>query len=648
MARMGSINRSLVLGTAGHIDHGKTALVRALTGVDTDRLPAEKQRGITIDIGFAPLDLGALHLAIIDVPGHERFVRNMLAGATGLDLALLVVAADDSVMPQTREHLEILRLLKVPAGAIALTKCDLVDAEWLDLVESDLRELVRGTFLESAPIVRTSVISGVGIAALRDTLRVVAEGAPERDDPGLFRMAIDRAFSVAGHGTVVTGTIASGAVSVGDELEWWPNGRGVRVRGLHQHDRAVERLARGARAAINLVGASHDEFRRGQEVATPGYLRASRALTVSVRPTEAALWPLRHRGRYRLHIGTAEVAAILALLDTSFVRPGEGARAQLFLSEPIVAVHGEAFVLRTQSPVATVGGGTVLQPTPRRLRRRDQASIARLGALASHQAIERLEAALAMRGLAPWTRPELTRESGVAPELIGQYVAELRTSGALIDLAIGQRRTVSLLAEAVGELEDRVLRALSRLHEAHPRHASIPRAHVSSQLPDIAMGGVIQAVLDRLLLRRAIVGDDRAVALADHKPRLTQAERQLRTSFLEAIRRGGFAPPDRGELAQSAGQRSAVVPEILTLLEEEGHIVEVAPGFYLACEVEQDLRRRVVDRLKDGSSLTMADLRDLLGTTRKYAVPIGEYLDRFGITRRDGDVRRLASMAPSS
>ncbi|HEX8202328.1 MAG TPA: selenocysteine-specific translation elongation factor, partial [Isosphaeraceae bacterium] len=363
--------RDLVVGTAGHIDHGKTALVRALTGVDTDRLPAEKQRGITIDLGFAALDLGDHRLALVDVPGHERFIRNMLAGATGLDLALLVVAADDSVMPQTREHLEILRLLGLPAGVVALTKCDLADPDWLDLVEEEVRGLVAGTFLAGSEVVRTSAATGAGIDALKRALGRLGERAPGRPDPGPFRMAIDRAFTVAGHGTVVTGTVASGSVAVGDDLEWLPEGRAVRVRGLHRHDRPVERVGRGARAAINLGGVHHAEVRRGQELAAPGYLAATRILSAEILASADAPRPLRHRGRYRLHLGTAEVAATLSLLDGPELAPGGAMAGQLFLAEPVVAVHGQPLILREASPPATLGGGRVLQPLARRVRRRD-------------------------------------------------------------------------------------------------------------------------------------------------------------------------------------------------------------------------------------------------------------------------------------
>lgn len=634
-------HRDLVLGTAGHIDHGKTALVRALTGVDTDRLPAEKQRGITIDLGFAALELGDVRLALVDVPGHERFIRNMLAGATGLDLTLLVVAADDSVMPQTVEHLEILQLLGLGGGAIAVTKCDLADPDWLALVEEDVRALVAGTFLAGAPIVRTSAATGAGIDELKAALHRVARDAPDRADPDLFRLAIDRAFTVAGHGTVVTGTVASGAVAVGDDLQWWPEGRAVRVRGLQRHDRPVDRVGRGARAAINLVGAHHAEIRRGQELAAPGYLQATRAVSVELRAARDAPRPIRHRGRYRLHLGTAEVGAAVALLEAAALAPGAVGLAQVFLAEPIVAVYGEPFVLRAESPPATLGGGRVLQPVARRVRRRDAEARGRIGRLRAPDPVERAAAALALQGTAPWTERDLTRLTGLAPDQVPPVLGRLTAAGALVELPVGPRRTARFLGEAVADLEDRVQRALARLHAARPRQSAIRRAHLAAALPDLNNDALIAGLLDRLRARGAIVGDARTVALKGHQPRLSQGERKLKAELAAALCAGGFSPPDVAELTARAGPRGAVLPQLLALLVDEGQVVEIGHGLYLDVDAEAELRRRVADRLADGSTLTMAELRDLLGTTRKFAVPIGEYLDRIGLTRREGDLRRL-------
>jgi len=634
--------RDLVIGTAGHIDHGKTALVRCLTGVDTDRLPAEKQRGITIDLGFAHLNLGGHRLAIVDVPGHERFIRNMLAGASGLDLAMLVVAADDSVMPQTREHLEILRLLGLAGGVIVLTKCDLADPSWLALVEDELRALTRGTFLDSAEMIRTSAATGLGIDELRASLARLCDSAPVRDDPGLFRMAIDRSFTVAGHGTVVTGTIASGEVKVGDELEWFPEGRSVRVRGLQRHDQSTERLARGHRAAINLVGVHHLEVRRGHELATPGYLEAGRIVAVEVQPSIDAPRGLRRRGRYRVHIGTAEVAATLVLLEPEL----GGGLGQLILSEPIAAVHGQPFVIREESPPATVGGGRILVPrAARRIRKRDLAEISRLKGLTSPETGPRIEAALAGFGLTTWTERQLVRDSGVPVDRVSRAVATLQSSEALVNLAIGPRRTAQILREVVEPLEGRVLRAIGRLHEASPRFSSIVRSRVAAALADLENDGLVASLIDRLQEQGRVVADHRTVALVGHQPRLSQAERKLKREIAEAYRDGGFTPPDPAAWVARLGPRNSIVADLLSLLRDEEQIVEIGPGLYLDRDAELGLRRRVAERLAEDRTLTMAELRDMMGTSRKFAVPIGEYLDRIGWTRREGDLRTLGEQA---
>ena len=462
----------LVLGTAGHIDHGKTALVRALTGVDTDRLPAEKKRGITIDLGFASLDLGEIHLALIDVPGHERFIRNMLAGTSGLDLAMLIVATDDSVMPQTREHLEILRLLGLAGGLVVLTKCDLAEPSWLDLVEEDVRSLVRGTFLHDAPIVRTSAVTGQGLGELKDALRLLCSHVTPHDDLGLFRMAIDRSFTVAGHGTVVTGTVASGSVTVGDELEWQPAGRVVRVRGLHRHDRPVERIGRGSRAAINLAGVHHTLVHRGQELAAPGFLQPERVLSVEVTGSEQAVRPLRHRGLQAASgdsrgIGRPGTARIeRAPSRCAPARPdlrrragGGGPRSALRAPRP--------------EPAGDLGRRAGSLPRAAPIRRRDQTAIARLGRLASDDTLEGLRAALAFLGLDPWVERRLCALAGLPVGEVEKALAVLAASGpwsscrsrpgALFD-SCPNRPPSSKTGPC----------ALGRLHAAHPRHSMIP------------------------------------------------------------------------------------------------------------------------------------------------------------------------------
>jgi selenocysteine-specific elongation factor len=639
--------RDFVIGTAGHIDHGKTALVRALTGVDTDRLPAEKQRGITIDLGFASLQVGDYRLAMVDVPGHERFIRNMLAGASGLDLAMLIVAADDSVMPQTREHLEILRLLGLSGGLVVVTKCDLVEPGWIDMVEDDIRTLVRGTFLEGAAIARTSATTGQGLDELKGALESLCARVRPAIDAGIFRMAIDRAFTVAGHGTVVTGTVVSGRVQVGDELDWLPAGKPVRVRGLHRHDRTVEQVHRGARAAINLVGVHHAEIRRGDELAAPGYLESSPILSVEIVESDGTPQPLRHRGRYKLHLGTAEIPVVLSLLERDESGRGVPRLGQLLLAQPVAAVHGQPFVLRAESPPATLGGGRVLQPAARRYRRRDHAAIERLARLCSTDPHDRLRAALSFLGLTPSTERRLAALVGLPVDAVHAALEALSGAEALVELPVGPRRSVRVLGEFAADLEDRVLRALARLHAARPRHSTIPRVHLAAELPDLANEALVSGLLERLSRQGRVVADSRTVAIPGHEAKLSQGERRLKQELADAIRAGGLTPPDAAELAATAGSRAAVVPDLLALLRDEHRIAEVNTGLYLDADADAELRRKVRERLADGSAITMAELRDLLGTTRKFAVPIGEYLDRIGLTRREGDLRRLGdSTAP--
>src|SRR6516165_760989 len=472
--------RDLILGTAGHIDHGKTSLVKALTGIDCDRLPEEKARGITIDIGFAILDLGDFRLGIVDVPGHERFVKNMLAGATGIDLAVLVVAADDSVMPQTREHLEILRLLGLRHGVIALTKCDLVDETTREVVELEIRDLVQGTFLENAPLIATSAHTGAGIEELKTALTDLCQRIEERDTRQWFRLSIDRSFVVQGHGTVVTGSVTSGSVKVGDEVDWLPRGERVRVRSLQNHDRAVEEAHRGQRAAINLAGVHHEDVVRGQELATPGYLTPARVMTVRIHCLADMKRPIKHRMPVRFHIGTAEIMGTVALLDADAIEPGQWGLAQVFLDEPAMSTWGQPFVIRESSATQTLGGGQVLQPTARKIRRRHIEMLERIERLWTGDARERALTVAWFGAFGGFTIPELVRGANIGPEEAVELVANLKRQGELVEIVISGARRVLLHKDMVSELEGRILTVLNRLHEQFPLMSSHDRQKVQS------------------------------------------------------------------------------------------------------------------------------------------------------------------------
>ena len=635
----------LILGTAGHIDHGKTSLVKALTGIDCDRLPEEKARGITVDIGFASLVLGNRTLGIVDVPGHERFVKNMLAGATGIDLAMLVVAADDSVMPQTREHLAILKLLGIRRGVIALTKSDLVDGVTREVVELEIRELVKGSFLEAAKIVPVSSRTGQGIDDLKSALLAVLESESDREEFDSFRLAIDRSFVVQGHGTVVTGSVASGSVRIGDAIEWH-KGDGtseiVRVRGLNHHGTVVEALRRGQRAAINLAGVPHEFVHRGQELAAPGSLSPSRVLTVRVTALAEANRPLKHRLPVRLHIGTAEVMATLSLLDADRVLPDRWALAQLSLDRPATSVWGQPFVLRDSSAEMTIGGGQVLQPTAKKLRRRHLESIVRVEQLWNEDPAARVAAAAWLAGLEGASSAELMVSAGISGAPSNELIGQLAARGTLAVLKLSVNQHVYLQAERVTELDGQILAALGALHADNPLATAHDRVRLIAHLSYLAKEAVLQAAVDRLLREKKLVGDAKRIARADFKPKLSTNQRKLKDKIVEAIREGGFQPPEPAAFANQAGGNASSLTEIFEVACAEGLLVRVTSELYLAAETEAAMRERVRELLRRSSGATVGEIRDLLGTTRKYAVPLCEYLDRVKLTKRMGDVRMLA------
>jgi selenocysteine-specific elongation factor len=635
------MTRDLILGTAGHIDHGKTSLVKALTGIDCDRLPEEKARGITIDIGFAILEAPPYRLGIVDVPGHERFIKNMLAGATGIDLALLVVAADDSVMPQTREHLEILRLLGLRHGLIALTKCDLVDETTREVVELEVRDLVRGTFLENAALIPTSAQTGAGIADLKKAIAEVCKEVEERRGSQWFRLAIDRAFIVQGHGTVVTGSVTAGSVRVGDELDWQPRGERVRVRSLQNHDRAVEEVHRGQRAAINLAGVRHEDVIRGQELATPGYLVPSKVMTVRLHCLAGRKRPIKHRMPVRFHLGTAEVMAAVSLLDCDAIDPGRWGLAQVFLEEPATGTWGQPFVVRESSAAETLGGGQVLQPAARKIRRRHLEVLERVERLWTGDDRQRALTVAWFGGFGGFTTADLVRGANLGPAEAAALVESLKAEGELAELVISPARRVLLHKDMVGELEERILNNLQRLHEQFPLMSSHDRQKAQSQLDYVGDDALVHAAVDRLLAGKKLLGDLRRISRADFKPKLSANLRKLKDKLVAAYQGAGFQPPEPSSFAGAAGGNAANLRDLFDVCVAEGQLVRITDDIYLHADVEREMRRQVTERLGQGAGLTVAEIRDLLGTTRKYAVPLCEYLDRTGVTKREGDLRFL-------
>lgn len=632
----------LILGTAGHIDHGKTSLVKALTGIDCDRLPEEKARGITIDIGFAHLELGDYRLGIVDVPGHERFIKNMLAGATGIDLALLVVSAKESIKPQTVEHLEILKLLGVKQGVIALTMADLVDETTREVVALEVRELVQKTFLADAPIIATSAVTGMGITELKAAL---ANAASKVAAPSLhpwFRLAIDRAFIVQGHGTVVTGSVTSGSLKVGDEVAWLPGGEIVRVRSLQNHDEQVQEIRRGMRAALNLAGVKHEDVERGQELATPGYLIPSKVITVRLYNLPALDRAIKHRFPIRLHLGTIETLGTVSLLDCDQLAPGAWGLAQLFLEEPVLSVYGQPFVIRSPSATATLGGGQVLQPTPEKIRRRHVECLERLEKLWSSQdVIERAMQCAWFRGRRGVTASDLVRESGLYPEQAETVMKSAIIEGQLKSVHSSSGKQIYLHAQVIDGFHDRIKSVLTQLHAEYPLMSTHDRFRVQAHLSYLGDDALVQAAVDDLIRTKMLIGDSKRIALADHKPKLSANQRKLKDKMIETFKEAKYQPPEIASFAPQAAGNASALKDITEVCVAEGYLVPIADGIYLHSEHEQAMRDMVKKRLQDGKGLMVADIRDILATTRKYAVPLCEYLDHIGITRREGDLRYL-------
>lgn len=637
------VKQHLLLGTAGHIDHGKTSLVKALTGVDTDRLPEEKQRKITIELGFAPLELDGHQIGIVDVPGHERFVKNMLAGATGVDLALLVVAADDSVKPQTREHLEILEYLSLKAGVIAITKCDLAEPDWIDLVETEIRDLVKGTQMESATIVRVSAQTGEGIDQLRSEISKAADRAMQSRTTALdapFRMAIDRVFTVSGYGTVVTGSVASGRICVGDESELQPQGVKVRVRGLQSHDAEVQEVGLGQRAAINLGGIRYDEIARGQSLASRGALRPSRVLSVSLRVSKQISHPVKHRTRVRFHVGTSETLATLSLLGAKAVEPGEEVFAQVILAKDVAVAWGQPFVVRAVSPQETLGGGRILDIAATKIKRFADATCEQFTLLGSNDPLQRAAAAAYFAGTRPWQPSDLFVLAGVeSPE---KTVDCLVAENQLRRMTLDKGKFQLLHYDVFEKLCERVERFLSLEHKKTQLHAWVERSRLNRYF-----GGLQPAMLDSCL---AILAEEgrisigaRGLALSDWSPELSQREQSLLERIIEAYRTAEFQPPNAAQLANEFDEPEADLASLINVAAEQSSIIRIAKDLFLCAEVEKSAKQRLVEKMGDGQELSMSEIRELLNTSRKFAVPFCEYLDSIGFTRRVGNQRILVS-----
>ncbi|MFN8177457.1 MAG: selenocysteine-specific translation elongation factor [bacterium] len=626
--------RSVILGTAGHIDHGKTALVKALTGVDTDRLPEEKARGISIELGFARLDVGDVRFGIVDVPGHERFVKTMLAGAGGVDLVMLVVAADEGVMPQTREHLDIIDFLGVSEGLVALTKRDLVDDETLELATLDVHEAIEGTTLEHAEVVPVSAVTRVGLDVLKEKLRALAARVGTRSDTGPYRLPVDRSFVMEGFGTVVTGTGFAGAVHVGDKLELLPKGTPVRVRRVQVHGKDAEVAGPGQRTALALHGVAKEDVDRGDQLVSPGSLTPSSMIDVRIRVSPRWVRPLRHRERVRFHLAASEDLGRIVLLDREELKPGADCLAQIRLETPVVPAVGDRFVLRSYSPAHTMAGGTIVDPHPPKHHRGRADEIEAVARREGGGPVALLLEKIGAAGLAGAKVRDLAAATSLPAAQVEEQLKEEAAAGSVRFTEGG--RVVATDSWRVARRA--VVERAERFREVHPLRWGPSREELRAAVAADASPTVFGELLDEL-------ARDGEITLSGDKVRTGGGDvvfegdaARERDRIAAAYRQAGCSPPDLKEVLEKGGR---LAEEVAFALVDQGELERVTPELFFhrdAIAAARDALREI--HARDGN-ITVGSFRDRLGISRKYAVPLLEHFDALRVTRRDGDVRSL-------
>lgn len=628
--------RNIIIGTAGHVDHGKTTLIKALTGIDTDRLKEEKERGMTIDLGFASLTLpNGQKVGIVDVPGHERFIKNMLAGAGGVDLALLVIAADESVMPQTVEHLEILQLLEVKRGVVALTKADMVDHEWLDAVIDDVRSSLSDTFLKNSPIIPVSSTAGTGLDSLLDALQTTCEDVQTRDTSGSFRLPVDRIFTLTGFGTVVTGTLVSGTIHVGDPVDILPNGLHSRVRQLQVHGHKMEAASAGTRVAINLAGLDVPDIERGDVCATPDTIKASNAFDLKLSLLDNAPKPLKNRSRVRLYIGTAELLGRLTLLDRDELKPGDTGYVQFKSELPAAALRGDRFVLRSYSPMLTVGGGVVLDPTAKRHKRFDEATIMNLDTSSRGTPEELLEQELRSSSAGIPIRGITHIDDSDA------LLLSLKAKNKVVELDGGLLMHAAVISSYAESFRD----VLIQFHKKNPLRPGMPKEELRASTAKSIDLKVFASIISFMVKEDILSSSNTLVSLHGIEPNLTPDQKLAFDSIITTLRDSEYNPPSLDDLIVRSGLQQAIAIQLIELLNYRGDITKVAEGMYFHTDVLRSAEKSVRDFLSENERITVAQFRDLTSSSRKYALSLLEYFDEKRVTKRVGDERMLLKSA---
>ena len=632
--------KQIILGTAGHIDHGKTSLIKAVTGINTDRLKEEKLRGITIELGFASLDLpSGQHIGIVDVPGHEKFVKNMVAGATGIDMVAMIIAADEGIMPQTREHMEICTLLGIEYGLIVLTKIDLVDEEWLDLVSEDIKDFVHETFLEKAPIVPLSSVTGVGHNKFISALEELSAVIPERPPSSLFRLPADRVFTMKGFGTVITGTLTSGHVQVGNTIMIYPSGITSKVRGIQVHNQSVNSAEAGMRTAINFQGLDKTSVNRGDVLSNPGALKPSYMLDVSIHYLASCKKPIKNRTIVRFHAGTSEVLGILVLLNKDELIPGETNVAQLRIDSPVAVTKDDRFVLRSYSPVRTIGGGHILNPIPQKHKRFKPGIVEGLKGLveSSHQEIILYH--INKSGHRGISLSDLKIMTNI-PEKQFQNISQDLLSKRIIILA-DKDNQIYIHHNSFDTLKKETAFHLTQYHKKNPLKAGMPKEELKSKIPVLQGPKLFNLILNQMIKDKEILQEENTVHLTTHKVSLGVDQADIRKKILEAYLNSGLTPPYFKEIVSNLDIETSRAKDVLMLLIDEGLIVKVKEDLYFHTKTIKDLEQRLVGFLISHQELTTPQFKEMTKVSRKYLIPLIEYFDSQHVTIRIGDIRKL-------
>ncbi len=632
----------IILGTAGHIDHGKTSLIRALTGIETDRLKEEKERGITIELGFASFTLPTGEvIGIVDVPGHEKFIKNMVAGASGIDLVVMTIAADEGVMPQTREHMEICTLMGIKYGFIAMTKIDMVDDELMELAEEDIKEFTTGTFLENAPVVPVSSVTGQGLDVFVTTLNKICHDIPKRPFSPVFRLPVDRVFSMKGFGTVITGTLVSGKINVGENIMIFPSRISSKVRGIQVHGKSVEEVSAGTRTAVNFQGLDRESINRGDVLSTPDTLKPSYMVDAEFYFLENNPKPAKARTRIRFHSGTSQIIGYLVLLDREELAPGEKACVQFRLESPVCCIKGDRFVIRSYSPVRTIGGGQILNPVAKKHKMFNKDIIQGLNSLLEIDDEHSLPFFVEQGGFSGVSFKDLRIMTNISDKKLESYLQKMLASRKIV--LIDKEKRLYIHSKAVESLSEEIISHLETYHSANPLKEGMPKQELKSKLKQLKNKEpkIFNIVLARLVKDGKIVQEENNVRLAGHEVALKVDLQDIKKKITTIYKKSGLTPPFFRNICKDLEVDEKTALSVLHILIDEKAIVKTKDDLYFDSTAIEDIQKKLVEFIESKGEITTPEFKDMTKISRKFVIPLIEYFDSINLTIRVGDTRQL-------